>query len=305
MRFVILDIIRTFAIGLVIFSHATQTGIRIGIPHFYYVSIGGVGVSIFLILSGFVLELNYGKKEISYWSFIKRRLIRIYSVYVLAYLVAVIIELIRRPELVEKIPSHLSHFTCGITGFCAFVGMWGESFLTKGWFIGLIVSLYFFYPLIAPLIRKHPYIAMTTILAVSVVTRLLVGQIEPEWWRLGLFTSRMTDWVPLARLFELGLGVYLVHIIPRGWLKIADHNPWIGRVFAFTGAISLEMYVIHQPLLFIIGRLEQMGYARWMGMGAMLMISIVISAFINLVVYTYMMKNIRTLKERVFSLRPI
>jgi hypothetical protein len=39
-------------------------GDAFGVPNFYYVTLGGVAVMIFLALSGAVLQLQYGHKSI-------------------------------------------------------------------------------------------------------------------------------------------------------------------------------------------------------------------------------------------------
>jgi len=86
-RFFLLDVIRTIAISLVLVAHIAQ---RIGSPlgkfgginNFYYVSLGGLAITVFLILSGICLELNYGNK-FNYLKFMVRRILRIYPVYYL------------------------------------------------------------------------------------------------------------------------------------------------------------------------------------------------------------------------------
>ena len=64
MRVYLLDLVRVFAISLVLVAHIGQkigspVGAFFGIQNFYYVSLGGVAVSIFLVLSGMVMEWNY------------------------------------------------------------------------------------------------------------------------------------------------------------------------------------------------------------------------------------------------------
>jgi len=64
-RFSLLDLARVIAIVLVLIAHIGQAvgnpiGEFFGVENFYWVSVGGVGVTLFLILSGLALELNYG-----------------------------------------------------------------------------------------------------------------------------------------------------------------------------------------------------------------------------------------------------
>ena len=92
-RFILLDVARSVAAILVIVTHIAQTfnhplGRRFGIPG-YYVSLGGLAVTIFLILSGLVLELKYGTKKLQILKFFIKRCLRIYPVYWLCLLLGV------------------------------------------------------------------------------------------------------------------------------------------------------------------------------------------------------------------------
>ena len=85
-RLVLLDLLRVVAITLVVTAHAGQAvnhpiGQFFGVENFYWVSIGGVGVTIFLVLSGLALQLNYGHKDIGYGQLMASRILRIYPVY--------------------------------------------------------------------------------------------------------------------------------------------------------------------------------------------------------------------------------
>ncbi len=71
MRSLLLDLIRSVAIILVLVAHIGQAfespvGMFFGIPNFYYVSLGGLAVTIFLILSGLTLELSYGSRNMDF-----------------------------------------------------------------------------------------------------------------------------------------------------------------------------------------------------------------------------------------------
>jgi len=90
-RFIGLDFARCVAIALLLLAHIGQTinnpiATFFGIPHFYYITLGGLAVTIYLILSGAVLELQYGRKDIIYLQFIAKRFLRIYPVYYLSLL---------------------------------------------------------------------------------------------------------------------------------------------------------------------------------------------------------------------------
>ncbi|WP_425183350.1 acyltransferase family protein, partial [Mesomycoplasma ovipneumoniae] len=62
-----LDIIRIVSCIIIVVTHIFQHfghpfGYFFGIPNFYWVSIGGVAVSVYIIVSGYSLEMSYGSK---------------------------------------------------------------------------------------------------------------------------------------------------------------------------------------------------------------------------------------------------
>ena len=259
-RFVILDTGRVFAISLVLLSHIAYTlklpiYRLVGIPGLYYTTVGGIGVTFFLILSGISLGLKYSAVD-SYWLFVGKRLWKIYLTYWLAIAAAVAVYSIAQSRLV--MPDVLS-----ITGFAAFAGKWG-GFIPTAWFIGLIVSLYLLYPFLARIIKSYAGLALIVLLLVSMTARLCVGHLE---W----LPTRAIDWLPLCRLFEFGLGIYLGHrLSSRVWLA-ANRGRVLNGITGYAGELSFPLFLIHYPLLGIITAMP------W-GLPVFLLASIAISA---------------------------
>lgn len=175
-RSVLLDFIRTLAVAGVAGVHILQAqgshfGESFGVPGFYFVSIGGVAVTILLVLSGLVLGLRYTKftkLQSNYFSFLKKRCLRLYPSYYLILIIGVIFYAIRRiygwspnePLTWIDIPLSLS-------ATYAFVDRWGGSLVPTSWFLGLIVSLYLLYPWIAPRFRNRPHSSLFILLIIS------------------------------------------------------------------------------------------------------------------------------------------
>jgi len=87
-RYILCALARVSALILVLIAHISQVsnlpfGGFFGLKNFYYVSLGGAGVTIFLVLSGIFLQLNYKNQEIPFLPFLKKRIIRIYPIYYL------------------------------------------------------------------------------------------------------------------------------------------------------------------------------------------------------------------------------
>jgi peptidoglycan/LPS O-acetylase OafA/YrhL len=135
MRFVTLDIFRSFGIALVVAAHIAQEvrspiGGFFGIPGFYWVSLGGVGVTIFLVLSGLSLELRYGRTKLNIKYFFVKRILRIYPVYWTCLILGISIYLLNNYQSKGSFLSswsglHPYDFFLTTTGFYAFVGQWG------------------------------------------------------------------------------------------------------------------------------------------------------------------------------------
>lgn len=244
-RVILLDVLRVFAVGLVIVGHlgsavGTYYGMFFGIPHFYYVSLGGVGVTLFLILSGIVLEMTYGYRKYSYFDFVLHRVRRIYGVYWMALLFTIIAASILKTDLHLDWQKILSSFS----GFQAFLGHPYVEFINAGgWFIGVIVFMYLLYPLLSKLVKLNSAYFIIGLMVISVVFRAMLGWYWRDWYR-------PQDWFPLCRVFEFGLGIWLVY---AGKIeKLPKINIRWQRLFGFLGEISFPLYLVHIPLLVMI-----------------------------------------------------
>jgi len=166
-RSISLDVVRIIAIALLLTSHIAgiihnPIGGTFGIKGFYYVTLGGLAVSIFLILSGITLGLQYSNMNISYYNFILKRFYRIYPIYYMSIILSIFILIIKNYYFtgILSIPFqsfNISNIVLSITGFYAFAGKWGGPFVGTSWFIGVIISMYLLYPVISILIKKWPH----------------------------------------------------------------------------------------------------------------------------------------------------
>ena len=116
MRLVLLDIFRCLAISLVLIGHIAQVfhhplGRFFGFKPLYYVTLGGLGVTLFIILSGMVLELNYGKKDVKYSTFIAKRILKIYPVYYMCLVMTILIVILKSYRSYGEITIILNKLT--------------------------------------------------------------------------------------------------------------------------------------------------------------------------------------------------
>lgn len=273
-RSLLLDLLRIFAITLVFIAHIGQelghfSGDFFGIKNFYYVSLGGVGVSLFLILSGLLAGLVESHKKTPYWEYITKKVLRIYLLYWMAVITGFIGYLLREGILngqsVNGFPSGIGADLVGsVTGFYSWMGLWGGPYNPPSWFIALIMVLYAMFPLLSSAIKTRPYQTLTVLFIVSVGSRMYVSQYalpfgEKHFWdgmveyayrQYGFMPGRPADWFPLCRLFEFGLGIFLALKLNRNvWLQLGSGNH---RLVAFLSDIAFPLFLVHWPFIFLL-----------------------------------------------------
>ncbi len=267
MRFVLLDLIRSIAMVSVVLCHISQvtqgplSHVRniFTVGDVYYVGLGNIGVTIFLILSGLVLELNYRSRPIAYGRFIAQRCLRIYPIYYLALILGMVLYFSKKYFYTGHFspPSSVYDLIGSFTGFYAFLGRWGGPFVVTSWYIGLIVTMYFMYPYIARSIRLQPHIVIILLFLISILSRGMLRQYSHNY---GTLLYNAPEWFPLCRVFEFGLGIYLANMAKENvWLCINGPEK-VKSIIEFIGNISFPMFLAHFPLLFLISFLSERGF---------------------------------------------
>jgi len=251
-RLVLLDLLRVLGISLILTAHIGQAirnpiGQFFGIKDFYWVTIGGVGVTVLLVLSGLALHLNYKQKDISHKQFMARRLLRIYPTYWLCLAVGILVYLIASQidGTLPGLSSQINSLICSVLGFCAFTGKWGGPFVPTAWFIGLILSLYALYPFISRVIKQKPHVVIFVLFLISTISRIILGHYD-------ILPTRSLDWFPFCRVFEFGLGIYLAETVKSDMWACADGNGKINSIFGFAGKLTFPLFLVHYPMLRII-----------------------------------------------------
>jgi len=284
MRFVGFDLARCVAIVLLLTAHIGQlVGSRVGeffgIQGLYHVSLGGVAVTLFLVISGAVLELHYGRCRVGYRDFIARRILRIYPVYWLCLVVGIALFVVGSwlgPEDFSAGSAQVdwSDVVLSISGLYAFAGEWGGPFVATSWFVGLIMVMYLIFPLVSRCIKRRPLTALAVLLVTSVASRLLLGRYE-------VLPTRPLDWFPLCRVFEFSLGVYLATVLPK---RAYDFGRGCrgGAVVVFVGKLSFPLFLVHYPLLRVMTFLTANGVTQAVAVASFLAAALLASYVILL-----------------------
>jgi peptidoglycan/LPS O-acetylase OafA/YrhL len=132
-------------------------------------------------------------------------------------------------------------FMLALTGLNAFYGKWGGPLVWSSWFIGLIMTMYLSYPLIAQGLKRSPWLCMGLLFSISYVSRIVVADSE-------IFTGNQMHWFPLNRVFEFGAGIALEQLIPQSVLVSSNAGLLKLGFLPFWGDLSFPLFLIHDPL---------------------------------------------------------
>ncbi len=260
-RVLLFDVMRIIAITLVLLFHASLSSFldipfflqEVGIPGFANITglngwLAQWGVTLFIFVSGAVLEVSYGhkihdsKENFDYIQFMKKRILRIYPVFIFAMTLVIVFELMTStfPE------TNLENILATYTGFYPFYSSIAippyqpafSSINGPTWFIGTIMCLYLLFPLLSEFLEKNGLQGLVLIFFATILIRtvLPLGSNEAPLWY----------WFPLSRIAEFALGMYIVQI--GFYLKTENRS----KILIYASDISFPVYLIHGPLLIIL-----------------------------------------------------
>ena len=211
-RLFYLDWIRAIAAILIVVTHFNNPYLepmRFFVNRPFGIYIGGLGVSLFLIISGAALMYNYGDREsLDLRTFYTKRAKTLYPMFWVAFIVANILLFIRNNGYIfvprHKITAIFSLF--GMDGYAAAFGV-GTFYVLGEWFLGFIILFYIVFPLLRVGVNKMPIATLCIVLALYAAT-------------VAFFTFYQIPRVPsdillTTRLPELVFGMIFVKFIKK------------------------------------------------------------------------------------------
>lgn len=203
--------LRLWAALAVFFSHLYHFN-YFGIQNVAVVTaLGHLGVSVFYVLSGFVLYINYGpqyhqtaklKTKAFYWA----RFARVYPVYFVTTLLAIPPEILSptKTGFVQAFLLNLGLLQCLTPTACGRLN-------DVGWSVGVEAVFYVLFPLFLMQFRSNFKIIGTWLVILSAC--ILLPMAFPD-------SFYSTNRFPGVRLLEFFTGLTIAHAYWKGWLKL-------------------------------------------------------------------------------------
>lgn len=194
--------------------------------------LGDMGPGVFILLSGFTLTLSALRKPTGLISFYRKRLLRIYPLYMIIHaLVLALAVLIFKwdidPFSVKTILSFLGlRFNESLFFFIN----------PSWWFIWLIIQFYLVFPLLLRFLQKKGILVFGIItLLITLISRYIgisgIYQGEMFYWMTGMFGG--------SRLFEFTMGMIFARLMLEQSEKVNKFLKSSGKILAISFLIYL------------------------------------------------------------------
>ncbi|MCU1594367.1 MAG: hypothetical protein JWO12_1759 [Frankiales bacterium] len=218
------DHLRAYAATLVLLYHSTQLITVAGKGRTFNPGIdwpyshnpiktlvfeGHTGVSLFMVLSGFIFTLGTLGKEIQYGRFLVNRLLRIYPMYLILLFIGV---------SSTGVAFDLSSFAQSLFPLADFPGaaasntIWGAMF----WAVSVELQFYLVFPFLLRLLNKSGPSVLIRLIVAFLALRTLIWVAQPH-----LDLNRLTYFSLLGRMdqFLLGMLAAWVFTTRRHWVR--------------------------------------------------------------------------------------
>ncbi len=273
----VVDYLRGFSIFTIVLMHLLMV---YPLPSIVQkaIAVGGAGVHVFILCSGFGLYLSYLNKPLKYKDFLKRRFTKVYLPYVLVVLISAIYGYaVAHEDVLLPLLSHVFLFKM-------FVPSLESSFGGQMWFISTIIQFYLVWPLVVLLFKRSGMLASLGISLLWILITTFTGLYEERIWNsffatylweftLGMYLAdryvkepsfiRLPSKWKLLLLTVFGLGISGVCGLLGGYYKSFNdipsmigyismalfiyklNTPYLSKFFEYTNKVSYEWYLLH------------------------------------------------------------
>ncbi|MBI4891891.1 MAG: acyltransferase [Acidobacteria bacterium] len=243
--------LRALAMTLVFGYHFVSLTLTGGRQLFH--PVGSLGTDIFFVLAGALAYRSLIREPVSYWTYMQRRIWRIYPVYLIVFATYVVIELVLRTGRMP-LPA-----TWGVAGqYLSDILLLtalrrGWPILDVTWALHYIFAFYLFSPVVVWPLRR----------------------IQPEWrpvalaglWLVAMSVSETTGWYPLrTTLLVAGPMVWAARRMwERSWVEVALLAAGLAvRMWGTTPELKFMGTVVAVPVIVSMGLAEDGWFAKFL-----------------------------------------
>ena len=224
-----LQVVRALAFLGVFLNHAIKTfpG-EVRAYRFYTTGLGAWGVSVFLILSGFVMTYAYWERPLSrklrdVFAFAARKIWRLYPLHLIMLFWGALYLVLQHKNLLRIAKGLL----LTIPLLQTWVPVWYQAINSVAWYLSVCLFLYFSFPYLLALLRRESAIAALLQIVAIFLAQLLVGFCVAQFTNLNVFW--ITYCHPLFRLGDFAIGASLA-VIFKNW-RLSAGGSWATTTF--------------------------------------------------------------------------
>ena len=266
-RLKFVDGLRAVALLMVMLRHFYMDGYPLGLPSWTRVfGLGYLGVTLFLLLSGFCISWAYfgpRARKFSLYEFVKLRARRILPAYYVATAIAVAL-VANTLSFTELAWQTLTHALLIHNWFPSTVmGLPGPF-----WSLALECQLYAFFPLLlVGFTRFGPWRTLALVLALQTAYRIYVMRFGTDYTNL----TFVLPWGVLGRLFEFALGMLAAQLVAHGTLtsrpRWRQALPFVTAFGLCLGLVAKSRLGVTHPLTDALWLLGFFGLLLWAASG--------------------------------------
>jgi peptidoglycan/LPS O-acetylase OafA/YrhL len=226
-RFLYLDLLRIGALALVVYAHSMNVlGFADPISNFttqyFSRSIGNIGVIVFVLISGIVINHSSGElqslKEIA--SFYKHRFLRIYPAFIISVIAAILCYGWYRTHPIQE----------AVVELVGLAGIKGATTIINGsaWFITVILLLYLAYPFLEYAVRKQPALSLIGLSIIPYLADIECTFGGNLFWYVFIFT----------------IGIFIAQ------KQLYPATMHTNECLSFCCELSFYVFLLHYPILY-------------------------------------------------------
>jgi len=275
-RLVSIDVIKFFSISLVILFHVLYNlsfdrSLRV---------IGFIGVSLFFIVSGFLLAKTYPRVTHFDWKFFLHRLFCIIPLY---YLTLIAIAFLFGSQVYDGnlFLNLFSHFLF----FDFYISSFSYAFISPAWFLTPLVFLYLFFPFLNRYIKQNKGF-LFLVFSLSVLFRLYANTwtsfsplffIGDFCFGIAFAQGRKGEALAISTLSAFVNFFMLVPYVLFYLLMRLEWNLLPKNFTRFFSSIIFALFLFHESILKTsLGRWNVLGLSRGAGLTVLLIVFIAI-----------------------------